>query len=1058
MSNTGSLNRKTGNSSNPDTEMEQEYFEDVAEAELLEGNILDDAVPPAGPKTNRGSETAELKRVPETTIEENVFDINLDVIKKLTSKPHGKYKFKRSIGYGGMKTVLEVTDKDTTRDIAMAVMPDASSRPANDLCRFVQEARILACLEHPNIVPIHDIGTDDSGAPYFTMKLLKGETLATILKKVKEGDEDYVKKYDLSRLLQVFLRVSHGVAFAHSKQIIHLDLKPENIQIGDFGEVLVLDWGLAKILGQPDSAKPEESRKFIPPRRKHFQRDIQLTMDGVTKGTPGYMAPEQAAGRNHDKDKRTDIYSLGAILYAMLTLENPIPGDDVHKILEDTLKGEIIPPKKRAPDRFIPGALEAVVQKAMELNPDERYQSVMEFRDEIYAFIGGFCTAAENASTAKKAINLLKRHKLTSTFLTIIFVLLLSLGSYAIYDYSKQTAEWIKVYEQDFTSKQASLENLLFMDRLLKEKTDKWVFDAGGLKMEKYNWLWFDALRIPGDVKVVVNTICKENQYDLEICVNSQLEKVENWWNLPPGYIFQIGGYSGTKDLIMKNEGTSEADIINIVETKSKSNKIQEIVVQRENDALSITVDKKESLKVMDLFPPTGYNMNRIGIRTLSSSMSIVSISVYRLALPEKATPLIAGDSLVEGMHFQEAISKYVNIAENYGTTQVAEQALAKAYVTAATKLTSDRDKVLNGIREQIRTKFPKFRYLEMTLEVDAIVHWREKNYREALNMVGRIFKINPNTNVVVRLLECQHMPLSPEISGELLTWISKTKNIKRLNLSNLGLENLDPIKDLPLTFLDCSSNQLTNLDALKDMELETFSCANNQISTLKPLREMPLRDLDCSNNQIRNLEPLRKMPVKHLNCSYNKIEDLEPLRDMTIERLNCRNNNIKKLDVVRWMPVKDLNFASNQVEELDALKDVKLEKLVCANNQFTSLGPLRAMKLEQLDCSYNKISDLSPLEGMKLDFLDISFTEVKDLQPIKNMPLKTLLIFECPDIEDISVLPKIDTLEKIGLPSTVKNIEFLKSLPALKQIQYNNSDKIIEVNNSGAKNEKNIP
>lgn len=1056
MSNAEPFNKKTDNG--PDTEQEQEYFEDVAEADLLDESILSETLTPETQKTSKDGDTVELKNISNTTIEENVFDINLDVIKNLTPKPQGKYKFKRSIGYGGMKTVLEVTDKDSTRNIAMAVMPDASSRPANDLCRFVQEARILACLEHPNVVPIHDIGIDSSGSPYFTMKLLKGETLASILKKIKEGEPDYVKKYDLSRLLQVFLRVSHGVAFAHSKQIIHLDLKPENVQTGDFGEVLVLDWGLAKVLGQPDSMRPEESRKFIPPRRRDFSRDIQVTMDGVTKGTPGYMAPEQAAGRNHDKDKRTDIYSLGAILYAILTLENPIPGDDVHKMLEDTLKGEIIPPKKRAPDRLIPSALEAVVQKAMTLNPDERYQSVMELRDEIYAFIGGFCTTAEKASRAKKALNLVKRHKLTSTFLTIIFVLLISLGSYAIYDYSQQTAEWIKVYEQDFTSKQANLENLTFMDKLLKDKAEKWVFDAGGLKMEKYNWLWFDTLKIPGDVKVVINAVCKDNQYDLEICVNSQIEKVENWWNLPPGYIFQIGGYSGTKDLIMKNEGSSEADIINIVETKAKSNKIQEIVVQRENDALTITVDKKESLKVMDLFPPTGYNMNRIGIRSLSAAMNIVSLSVYRLALPEKASPLIAGDSLVEKMHFKEAISTYITIAENYGVTQVAEQSLAKAYLTAATKLTADRDKVLNEIRGQIRTKFPKFRYLEMTLEVDAIVHWREKNYREALNMVARIFKMNPNTNVVLRLLECQHMPLSPEISEELLTWISKTKNIKRLNLSNLGLESLDPIKELPLIFLDCSNNQLTTLDALKDMELETFSCANNQISSLKPLREMPLRDLNCSTNQIRNLEPLRKMPIKHLDCSYNKIEDLEALRDMTIERLNCRNNNIKKLDVLRWMPLKDLNFASNFVEELDALKDIRLEKLVCANNKFTSLGPLRTMRLEQLDCSYNKISDITSLEGMKLEYLDCSFTDIKDLQPIKNMPLKTLMIFECLAIEDISVLSKIDTLEKIGLPSNVKDIDNLKSLPLLKQIQYYNSDKVIEVNHTGVKNEKNIP
>ncbi|OGV50321.1 MAG: hypothetical protein A2017_15240 [Lentisphaerae bacterium GWF2_44_16] len=972
--------------------------------------------------------------VPEAvTGAEADFKVDSGVIKVLTVKPKDKYKFQKSLGYGGMKTVLQVRDKDTTRDIAMAVIPDSNNRPVDDLCRFVREARILANLEHPNIVPIYDIGIDGGNSPYFTMKLLKGGTLADILKKLTESDEEYRKKYDLSRLLQIFLRVCNGMAFAHSKNIIHLDLKPENIQTGDFGEVIIIDWGIAKIIGQRE--KDEDGRKNVGKPRPVAAGDAQLTMDGVTKGTPGYMAPEQAAGKNAEKDKRTDIYALGGILYAILTLEDPIDGESIQGMLCDTVMGNITPPHERKPDMLIPSALEAVVMKAMALDPNERYQNVMELRDEIYAFIGGFCTVAEKASFFKKTVSLIKRHRLTSSFIAIIIVLLFALGAYAVYDYSKQTADWINVYEQDFTKSNPNYNGLLFLDKFLQENTDIWASDNSGLKMEKYNWLWFENLKITENVKVVIKLICTGNPDAIEVCLNSRIEKVPYWWNVPTGYSFQFGGYGGTKDIIFKNEGYGEPDIINIIESKLHTGKVQEIVFQREGETLSIIVDGKETLKVVDLFPPIGPNLNRIGIRTFSSSTKVLSVSVSRLALPEKASPLIAGDALAEGMHFDEAISKYLTIAENYGTGQVAEKALTKAYITAATKLTRDRDKALQEIKKQINGRFAKFRYLEMILEVDAIVSWREKEYKKAFALVPEIFKINPDTNIVVRLLECQHQPLPPATAAELMSWICKTKNLKRLNLSNLGLETIAPLKDLHLLFFDCSNNQLANLDALEKMELETLSCANNQISSLKPLRNMSLRDLNCYGNQIADLKPLRKMSLKHFDCSNNQISGLEALKDMSMERLICRNNRISDLSPLKDMPLKYLNFASNSVESILPLKNLSLETLICSNNRIKNLQPLEGMQLETLDCASNRITDLGPLEGMQLENLDCSGNNISSLKALKNMPLKTLELFDCDKITDLGPLLQIECLERLGLPPNAKNTELLKKLPALKKI-----------------------
>lgn len=356
-------------------------------------------------------------------------------VKSLTVKPDNKYRFERSIGMGGMKAVLQVWDKDTSRSIAMAVIPDCDDRPPSDIKRFIQEARITAMLEHPNIVPIHEIGVDKAGSPYFTMKFLRGRTLAEILRGLRNNEPEFVEKFDLQRMMRVYVKVCNAIAFAHSKDIIHLDIKPENIHVGDFGEVLVLDWGLAKYIGEteetytPKAASPVE----IPANE---DKDF-LTLDGVAKGTPGYMAPEQAAGENSKRDKRSDIYALGAILYSILTQQKPVQGNDVKKIMADTIQGNIVSPRKAAAEtdsRYIPSALEAIAMKAMSVNPDDRYQTVRELREDIFAFMGGFAPKAEAASSLKKTVLFINRNSFKIYF-AIAMILLLALIGTVLYMY-----------------------------------------------------------------------------------------------------------------------------------------------------------------------------------------------------------------------------------------------------------------------------------------------------------------------------------------------------------------------------------------------------------------------------------------------------------------------------------------------------------------------------------------------------------------------------------------------------------------------------------------------
>lgn len=409
---------------NKDKTAEIEEFEDHP---LDEGSIDRESYLTASDLQSDSDEES----IPTMTmvVDKQSIESNLDEhIEDLTPKPSGKYKFVRSIGFGGMKAVVQVNDKDTTRKVAMAIIPDFEERPKGDVNRFIREARITARLEHPNIVPIHDIGTDVNGSPYFTMKYLRGHSLAVVLKKLNNGDSESLTKYTLPRLLRTYVKVANGIAFAHSKKIIHLDLKPENIHIGEFGEVLILDWGLAKFIGKDE--EEEEETKFqdefeeIDQETKSF-----MTLDGVAKGTPGYMAPEQAAGKNTEKDERTDIYALGCILYAILTFENPLGNrSDIKKMLHDTVVGNIESPSQlKNPQRSIPPRLEKICLKAMDVLPEERYQNVSELRNDIFAFMSGYATIAENASTIKKTFLFINRNWLPVLFSFTVLALLILL-------------------------------------------------------------------------------------------------------------------------------------------------------------------------------------------------------------------------------------------------------------------------------------------------------------------------------------------------------------------------------------------------------------------------------------------------------------------------------------------------------------------------------------------------------------------------------------------------------------------------------------------------------
>ena len=322
-----------------------------------------------------------------------------------------RYNQSSLINQGGVKKIFKTTDSLTNRPVAKATLLDWSDSWKVE--NFLREARLTAALEHPNIIPIYDIGIDEEEGPYFIMKLVGGKSLEEILSNLTKPENE--KEFTLNALLEIFLKICDAVAFAHSKGIIHLDLKPANIQIDGYGQVLVCDWGLAKVLENPD-----EINDFGADLDPGIYNDV--TLDGIIKGTPGYMAPEQINTNIGPKSKQTDIYALGGILYSLLCLKKPYESDTLEGLMKKTLKGKLLLPSERKKDGNIPSSLEAVAMKALEVEPEDRYASVKELRQEINKWMEGFATEAENASFIKSAWLLLNRHKIVSLLLFLLSV------------------------------------------------------------------------------------------------------------------------------------------------------------------------------------------------------------------------------------------------------------------------------------------------------------------------------------------------------------------------------------------------------------------------------------------------------------------------------------------------------------------------------------------------------------------------------------------------------------------------------------------------------------
>ncbi len=880
------------------------------------------------PRRARDSDTQEdLLALPTTS---QVMPKTVDDVLSLANK-FSRYNASKEIGRGGMGVILRLHDQVIRRDIAMKVMRHDSD--AVQRTRFLEEAQITGQLEHPNIVPIHDIGFDGKGRIYFTMKLVKGRSLSQLLDDIRKNPNLDDRTHTLSFLVSVFVSLCNAVAFAHSKSVIHRDLKPANIMLGDFGEVMLMDWGLAKINfikrgevgdstaeNNPVTPVEDASEELVEDTIHSFRNDSEAerTIEGVIAGTPAYMSPEQARGQVSRIDERSDIYSLGAILYEILTLHQPVKGKDVEDILKKVRAGVIKHPLDLELKRNIPPELAAIAMKALENKPKHRYQNAESLIRDIELFREGRSVSAKEDAPWEVIVKLAKRNRATAVtiagaLLVVIMLLMIS--------YSVNLSERLKAEANlaEFTAEQE------------RRRTDQ--------KQSAPAW-----------VEKAIRSVDHKDFISSMQDVNQALEYDRS---LPQAYLLRAKLHI----LDEKYELAAE-DLDTYLNYQNDDTHAQQ---------LRKLCDNKANTETARMFFDAFIEQGASSFAEAMVASSDGRLRVYRQRLEQAWPGTGAGLTL-----------------ENDGTCSL----------TIHDRLLSDLTPIAGMPISRIDLSGSQVLDIRVLSDMPLTnVRLVDSRIRDLSPLQGKpITQLFISKSEVSDITPLAGMPLiQAVISNSPVSDFSALKGmpITELDLSGTQLNDLSIIKTLPLVELSLNNLPINNIAPLKGMKLTSLSLANTDVSDLMPLQGMRLDTLILSGSKVFNTKPLQGMQLHALALDSTPIADLTSLLGLPLKVLDISNTKATHLAGLAGMPLEQLTANKVLVKDLAPLKGMRLVLLEINNMPVTDLRPLSGMPLKTLELSGTNVQDLSPLVDIPLERLILPRREkLAGLDVIQRMKL----------------------------------------------------------------------
>jgi len=357
-------------------------------------------------------------------------DATSDGAVRLAPSDGRRYETLKKLGEGGMGEVALVEDRDIGRQVALKRLLGPQSAPA--LARFVDEVRTIGRLEHPNIIPIHDVGVDEHGALFFVMKYVEGETLESVIAKLRAGDPDAHRRYDVTRRVEIFVGLLRALQYAHERGVIHRDIKPANVMVGRFGEVVLMDWGVARPVGGSREGNAAPGTALVAADGR-----ASVTSAGSLVGTPLYMSPEQARGQNDALDARSDLYSACVLFDELLDLRHrhehvqSLPGVLLAIQTTDPAPATTFFDSGLNPNG-VPAELAHFLRRGLARDPAARWQSAGEMVDELHAILDGRCRIQCAATFTKRVSRELGRFVDHRPRLALFAVSVATLGTLAL--------------------------------------------------------------------------------------------------------------------------------------------------------------------------------------------------------------------------------------------------------------------------------------------------------------------------------------------------------------------------------------------------------------------------------------------------------------------------------------------------------------------------------------------------------------------------------------------------------------------------------------------------
>jgi hypothetical protein len=997
-------------------------------------------------KDNERSEVSGMAEVEGSTSAAETPELAGPAVPAQSPLAAQRYEVRERLGRGGGGQVFAVYDRHLSREIAVKVTHHERVIEA-ELARFVAEAQLTAQLEHPNILPIYDLGCDKDGRWFFSMRRARGHTLSELVKRAAHGDVP-PEIAGFSDRVDVLVRVCDAIAYAHSRGVVHRDIKPSNIILGEFGEVTVLDWGTALDCNQPLPAE----RKII--------------------GTPLYMAPEQARGEL--ADERSDVYCLGATLYQLLTLQRPIAvasDAETESFWEAKFAGCLPEPPPN-----VPGALIEIARRALAVEPLERYQKVAEFREALrtwqrqktslafceraeaalaesaaakdYAYFARMTEGFENAlaewsgnERARRGLSLARaahaRFALRRGDLELASELLDAEGAEheelaKELEQARKTARaarsrqrWLRValaaavllvlagvalflherrleqgaWHVAYVFEKGRMPNL---EATVTERPERVSLEKGALVLTHAQLYFMEDVEVWGNVRFDAEIEWLESVDGFEVAVRSRKEKPPQFWQVPAGYSCQFGGHSGAMSFISENRvagNPSTAESLYIPFVPKRRYRLTFSIVE---DEAMLYVDGTEKLRVRSLLPLGDSSYRHIALRTWGGKVALHRIEISRQALPQKPGPLIAGDSLAAAGNLLDAARTYRQIAADFRGSETAEHALARAFLASATAREPSAERA--PLLDRLRSEHPASKHLKRCDESAVLDAWQEGRLDEALRLAEGVLTLFPESRLAPKLLESRR-PLDKEQTRRLLALLGRTRDIARIDVPHMDIDDfsfldredlqtvyltgtriadLSVLKRAKLREIGLRGTLVRDLGPLRGMPLRSVDVSHTGVSDLSPLSEAPLRWLGIARSAVSDLSPLRKAELRYLDCDYTEVRDLSPLRGMPLEELTAEGARIDDVSALRGLPLRIVNLARNRITDVSSLGgDRTYERIVLNENPVADLSPLSMTSGTQLMLDGTKVSDLRPLVGWER--ITLNRAPVRDLTPVRH-------------------------------------------------------------------------